>query len=522
MTTKQTLIRLGSRWRGLTTCLVLVLLAFVFTTVSRAQDQADAPAPQTAAPQQSPTLPSLRDIVKVNKVYNLEGGKAEAGLNDIIVVEVENLEALLLRSKCQKPYDQDCTPKSIVLYLDGRPVKGLEPESGAPTLAPIPSPTPTPSPTASPTPSPSPSPSPQFLDGTLRYHLQRDTPACAETNTDCKEYWSDILGLSTDLGQWKWKRPVEVSVGLSDEYPVRTQVKPGSTSAFSLIRVRSYRILFWLAFVALCIILVIWLAKKYDLLSDRAPVLWKQKKPFSLSACQAAWWFIVILLSFVFIWLVTGQYDLSTTALVLLGIGSGTALTATVMDSSKRTESSQPQMDTSELNRLLSQKDNLEKVLTKLEETGPKAEFDTTMATYTAKIEEIRQKFPKAIGPPHERFDLDILSDSSGANFHRLQMLIWTIVLGVFFAATVLRRLSMPEFSTTLLTLMGISAGTFLTFKANENKVEPAPAVTPPPGDAGGGENKPDEQKPDEQPPPGEEPPPDEENPPGGGAGGGQ
>jgi hypothetical protein len=92
-------------------------------------------------------------------------------------------------------------------------------------------------------------------------------------------------------------------------------------------------------------------------------------------------------------------------------------------------------------------------------------------------------------------------------------MLIWTFVLGVFFVASVFRRLSMPEFSTTLLTLTGISAGTFLSFKLNENKVEPAPAVTPPAGDAGGGA----ENKPDEQPPPGEEQPGEEENRPGGG-----
>ena len=35
----------------------------------------------------------------------------------------------------------------------------------------------------------------------------------------------------------------------------------------------------------------------------------------------------------------------------------------------------------------------------------------------------------------------------------------------------------MPDFNTTLLLLMGISAGTYLGFKANENNVQPTPGA---------------------------------------------
>ena len=52
-------------------------------------------------------------------------------------------------------------------------------------------------------------------------------------------------------------------------------------------------------------------------------------------------------------------------------------------------------------------------------------------------------------------------------------MLVWTIVLGVFFITSVLGKLAMPEFDTTLLALTGISAGTFIGFKIPENNNVP-------------------------------------------------
>ena len=50
-------------------------------------------------------------------------------------------------------------------------------------------------------------------------------------------------------------------------------------------------------------------------------------------------------------------------------------------------------------------------------------------------------------------------------------MLAWTVVLGIIFAGNVYRDLAMPDFSTTLLALMGISAGTYLGLKIPEDTV---------------------------------------------------
>ena len=65
-------------------------------------------------------------------------------------------------------------------------------------------------------------------------------------------------------------------------------------------------------------------------------------------------------------------------------------------------------------------------------------------------------------------FVRDVLSDGGGYSFHRFQIFAWTIVLGIIFVSSVYNNLTMPEFSATLLGLMGISSGTYIGFKFPE------------------------------------------------------
>jgi len=44
------------------------------------------------------------------------------------------------------------------------------------------------------------------------------------------------------------------------------------------------------------------------------------------------------------------------------------------------------------------------------------------------------------------------------------------VVLGIMFVSSVYNNLTMPEFSATLLGLMGISSGTYIGFKFPEQK----------------------------------------------------
>jgi hypothetical protein len=75
--------------------------------------------------------------------------------------------------------------------------------------------------------------------------------------------------------------------------------------------------------------------------------------------------------------------------------------------------------------------------------------------------------------PQSNNFFADILTNPSGEiNLHRYQIFIWSVVLGLVFIYSVLTTLKMPEFDVNLLTLQGISSGTFLALKSQEIPVK--------------------------------------------------
>lgn len=76
----------------------------------------------------------------------------------------------------------------------------------------------------------------------------------------------------------------------------------------------------------------------------------------------------------------------------------------------------------------------------------------------------------KAVMPDHgmRNFLQDICSDGTGASVHRVQAVVWTAILGVVFINQVMLVISMPDFNSTLLTLLGISNGTYVALKMKE------------------------------------------------------
>jgi cation transport ATPase len=62
----------------------------------------------------------------------------------------------------------------------------------------------------------------------------------------------------------------------------------------------------------------------------------------------------------------------------------------------------------------------------------------------------------------------DILSDADGVALHRLQIVVWTVILGVVFFAEIFRSFRLPTFDSNLLILMGISGATYVGFKFKE------------------------------------------------------
>ncbi|QDK82628.1 hypothetical protein EXU85_30075 [Spirosoma sp. KCTC 42546] len=368
--------------------------------------------------------------------------KKYAGIGDIIVVKVNNLQTLVNRAKCvdsQGKVIANCHEQEIALFLDGRKVQGVIPESGAPR--------------------------PQ--DQKLQYHLIR--------NLENDEMWADLLGAPA-IGPNFFNRPTELSVGLENEYPEVTTIK--GNNKFNIIRIRSIRfIAFSILYIFLTVFLIL-LARKSNILRDSGiPTQGTNPKPYSLSRCQMAFWFFLVLGSFIYLWLITGAYDIiNSSVLTLIGIGAGTALGAVAVDLNKQSD-------------LPSIQENLKKLITEKKDVD--ANIQTLNAQITSNplspnneslaqvkdVEKVRQDYlvnqisveEQSLAPQvSEGFLKDILTDANGISFHRFQMATWTLVLGCLFIYSVWSRLSMPEFSATLLTLLGISAGTYLGFKIPE------------------------------------------------------
>ena len=194
-----------------------------------------------------------------------------------------------------------------------------------------------------------------------------------------------------------------------------------------------------------------------------------RKQAYSLGRSQMAWWFILIIASYITIWLITGDRDTITASLlVLMGISAATAMGSIAIDAAAPGRANDARQEL-----------EAEKATLKASPTMAVAKSGASTAEEQAageamrlRVAEIDQTVAGVTKPSLTTGSWlrDVLTDNNGVvALHRFQVLVWTIVLGFIFLTSVVRDLSMPEFSTTLLALMGISAGTYLGFKLPAN-----------------------------------------------------
>jgi hypothetical protein len=179
-----------------------------------------------------------------------------------------------------------------------------------------------------------------------------------------------------------------------------------------------------------------------------------------------AWWTFIVVSSFLYIWSVTGDWDfIPPGTLVLMGISSATALGAMLVDSNRQQQRRSLQDQQTTLTNRVSQ-------LNVALKTSPPnvTDLQTERDQKQAKLNDINSQLSDIASPPDvsQGFILDILRDETGVSLHRFQMAVWTVVLGLVFIFAVAKSLAMPDFSATLLTLMGISSGTYVGFKIPE------------------------------------------------------
>lgn len=217
----------------------------------------------------------------------------------------------------------------------------------------------------------------------------------------------------------------------------------GANNRLTLVKIVPLHTLGWMAALLVLILAFLWLARNTDIVRSGPQYEDGTRQPYSLGRVQMAWWFFLVLAGFVAIDLVSGDGNSITPSLLaLMGISAGTALGSAALDATGATRA---------------------EVVAQIKTTEAALQATPNDPALLAELAKLKKRLT---GFGSENWLYDILKDQSGAvALHRLQIVVWTIVLGVIFIARVAVELTMPEFSSTLLALMGISGGTYIGFK---------------------------------------------------------
>jgi hypothetical protein len=353
----------------------------------------------------------------------VEAEQQPAHLGSWLTLEVSGLDALVDRARAQK--------KELVLYINGMPLTGVPPvylmSHG------------------------------QIAD--VRFALRR--------TDESKLTWEALLGKPRAE-----RRDVEVSVGVAGCADGCSDITDAVVVPLVVMRPA------WLAGFLLGMGAGLWIMWQ---LARRTPMLrdGNMSSPWSLGRIQMAWWTLIVVASFVFIWMVTGGYgSLTNSVLALIGISSATGLAGAVIDDNKQAQVKQRQALQAAAQKAAAAASGAVPPAAgaaggAASPAGAAAAAPAlaTMAAAPLAGELAAQMERLPIAKLSQSLLLDILSDENGVSFHRLQVVIWTLVMTLIFVVSVYTHLDMPDFDTQLLALMGISNGTYIGFKLPEKQV---------------------------------------------------
>lgn len=311
-----------------------------------------------------------KDAPNKNKTMTKQGEKTDppqVQLREGLEITVTKLPELTLLQECPNK------PRTLVLFLGGHPMPGL---------------------TAYPPTNPN--------ENKIVFLLERKKENQAE--------WTDLLGSPAFHPM-----TMSASIGFDNSYAVKSD----KTIEFSAIPLGWS--LVWLAIMVGLAFVMLFAAKHTAMLRD-GPDVNGAPAMFSLARVQMAFWTFLILASYAFVGMITGDYlnSMNGNVLALMGISTGALLGSSIIDSG-------------------------------VSDSNARSVLRTTKSWWR-----------------------DILHDGKGISIHRFQMAAWTLVLGIVFLHEVYSNLGMPEFGQTLLGLLGISAGTYLGLKV----VIEGPSVT--------------------------------------------
>lgn len=357
----------------------------------------------------------------------------EIELGRVLRVDVKDLSAWMVANK----------DKKLVPFLNGLPIRGNYPQG--------------------------------IGEGVLHFE-----PSITK---ESREAWMALLG-EPMWGRRGFNRQISLSVGPEDAAPFAT-VFDGKEKAVTLVVIAPVYGVLSLVVIVATLVTLLWLARHTGILRDKSTPPGKPLEAYNLGRVQMAFWFFLTFTSYIVIWLITDAVDTLTASIVgLIGISATTALSEALIDANKETAATDAQLTASSEKNVIEQTiaDNqaqLDALLARpaltTDETVTRDRLVRLIAEEKAQlglaVQRIAEHAAIEVNVGSRGFWRDILCDGTGGySFHRFQIVAWTIVLGGIFLIEVYNNLTMPEFSATLLALMGMSSGTFIGFKFPEKR----------------------------------------------------
>ena len=414
---------------------------FLCSASLHAQSQDTSPSAADSISTQQPQNQTA-DTFAIDTLINPDGksGLVHAGIGEHVMVKVKG--------------DAVLDPARYVLILNGYPLDGL----AAPAF----------------------DPSRHTLDFLLT-RSDKNAPT-----------WRILLGRPTSL-----HRTVSVAIGEKENDKIaHVKTLDAKASPFELAFSRGSFAL--AASVTLLLLIgIIVLGKRTNLLRDPLlPQLAQSLQTYSLARCQMAFWLVLIVAAYLGLYALLGDINtINEQSLWLMGISSVTGAGAIYVDYTKDTavdranaylrtlglnnyddvqklESDQLNADAEIARREKMIADNFSDITDPAAKSAALNQCQQDKLTLQSKNYDrqlLLNTYHRTIAPfKSQGFWRDLTTDINGSALHRLQLVCWTLILGFVFVREVWLYLAMPQFSTNLLLLMGISSGGYVGFKYPE------------------------------------------------------
>ena len=182
-------------------------------------------------------------------------------------------------------------------------------------------------------------------------------------------------------------------------------------------------------------------------------------RTFSLARFQFAWWTAVMVVAVVFLYVVRSEIVVSGSGVLMLSFAAGTVAGSHHIARARRDQ---------ERSRVQDSRTQIQDSIKALgRRTSKTAKEEKAQLSEEASRLKVRMAALSS-AESSQGFLRDTMATTDGAQWHRLQSMTWSVVLGVLFLMEVYEKLVMPTLPPSLLALSGLSAATYIGMKNGE------------------------------------------------------